>query len=165
MGQMTRTTADLIISHFNDKKDFPLTSWEKAQLAHAWLERENAKDDAPIMGTTKTFSIIENRHKGAVVLRLSEPMLLSGSGTVRDGKLESPCESFDVVMVVALPHEEYGVYDRTIIHAGVPVDEPMSKTHWAITGQFSRQVDGIADVIQAMALQGYVPHVTLPQYV
>jgi len=110
------------------------------------------------MTSPRTYTVIDQRPDWGATLRLSEPMRLSGGGGVaEDGALTSPCEEFSVVVVVALPEEKFGVFDRTLIHAGVPVDEPTSKTFWAVTGQFSRRVDGIADVAQAMALQGYVP--------
>lgn len=44
MGQVTRETCRCILEAFERKEDFPLTSWEKAQLAYAWLEREDQRE-------------------------------------------------------------------------------------------------------------------------
>jgi hypothetical protein len=44
MAQVTRETCRLIIEYFQRLEQFPLTSWEQAQLAYAWLEREDRRD-------------------------------------------------------------------------------------------------------------------------
>lgn len=54
MGQITRETCRCILEAF-ERKDpdggFPLTSWEKAQLAYAWLEREDARASPEVKQT------------------------------------------------------------------------------------------------------------------
>lgn len=56
MAQVTRETCRCILDAFKrrDNGGFPLTSWEKAQLAYAWLEREDARELSPAPNQTPT---------------------------------------------------------------------------------------------------------------
>ena len=44
MGEVTRETCRFILEGFESKKGFPLTQWEQAQLAYAWLERQDRRE-------------------------------------------------------------------------------------------------------------------------
>lgn len=47
MAQITRNMCDDIIKAFEGQSDYPITAWEKAQLAYAWPEREDVRDARP----------------------------------------------------------------------------------------------------------------------
>ena len=46
MAQITRDMCDEILKCFREKRHYGLTPWEAAQLAYAWMEREDASEAA-----------------------------------------------------------------------------------------------------------------------